>query len=544
MKRSKFIVLFLLFVPFVMNAQTPLSPKERRLLNFKALSTIEQYEMSQHLRDSDSEYIFENIFQSKDQLVFCDLVDYKSCKNIPLSEYMKAIKRRSSIFMEIGNLKRSQPIYKRGRWVLPVSFTKSVSYIDKHGLDFSTKNYYKSDYIISMELAWDKSADRCYIAHVSGGLQNSNVSPLPDHFIVVKKTDGDSKHSRKDAKFDEKLRYGKEPLKFDFNEKYAILSDPTKKVTSWNYDVHIKADTLDKMDAYDLIRYKYNTNHMRVKLRGAVAVGNVFNTKICGNSNISVKSKGYETGVDIGAAFFAGRSSQIGFYTGAACTYTSINMIYTDASLNNKYQLVGKIQQDTYPDSKAKTTTKDYNIVKAEEALRFTDITIPVYINFEHYLHKSLVLTWNLGAKMYINGQTEYCPLVITENNDQSTTINRFLSPTSYARDLLDFSVIGGIALNVNLYKNLFYTYAKFSYEYGLHSLFNSEYNFRYRKSLINNVTNSNSSLEEFCDSDKKIYPVVYDGTKKEYVANRSMLNSVYFDRATMWVEFGFMFKF
>lgn len=543
MKRSGFIVLFLLFLPFVMNAQTPLSHRQKRILNFKALSTIEQYEMSQHLRDRESEYLFSDIFKDKNQLVFCDLVDYKSQQIIPLSEYMEAIKRRSSIFMEIGNLKRSRPIYKDGRWVLPVSFTKSVSYIDKHGLDFSTKNYYNSDYIISMELAYDKSADKCYIDSMSGKLQSSYVPALPEHFLVVQRTDKDSKHSRKSEKYESKLRYGNEQLKFNFNNgKYAILSDSTKKVVSWNYDAHIKADTLDKMDSYDLIRYRYNTNHMRVKVRAAVAVGDVFSTKICDNSGVSVKSKGYETGVDIGATFFAGKSSQIGFYTGAACTYTSLNMIYNDAQLNNKYQLVDSYHKDNY--SNEETKLRDYNIKKAEEALRFTDITVPVYINFEHYLHKSLVLTWNLGAKMYINGKTEYSPLVITEEGGQTKEINRFLSPTSYARDFFDFSVIGGIALNVNLYKNVCYTYAKFSYEYGLHSLFSGEYNFRYRKSLINNVTNSSSSLKEFCDSDNKIYPVVYDGSQKEYVANRSMLNSVYFDRATMWIEFGFMFKF
>lgn len=539
MKNVKIALLIVALLPFVANAQSNLSHRQKRVLNLKALTAIEQYEASQHLNDMESEFLFESVFTDPNMLVFCDLVDYKSCQMIPLREYMAAIKRRPNLFMEIGDLKRGAPTYKDGKWVLPISFTKSVNYIDKNGLHFSTDSYFGSNYEISMEMSYDESNNKCYVTNMTGRLQNSDRAPLPYRFMVIQKS----------SKFDEKLRYGKKDS-LVFNNGYAFVADRTKELQAWNYDAHIKADTIDKMDSYDLVKFRYRKSHMRVKLRGAMAVGNVFNVK-ASSSDISTKSFGYEAGLDIGVAFFAGKSSQIGIYTGAAWTSTGLTINY-NGTTDNRYSLnLGGAYTPQYGMSD-NSRVRTYTIANASESLAFTDITIPMYLNFEHYLHKSVVLTWNLGAKLYINGKAEYSPLRVVGSYEDKigstalspveidTQFDSYLQPTSYIRDDIDFSAVAGIALNINLYKNYVYTYAKFSFEYGLHDFkFDKSHD---RKSLINNVTER--YIEPFCESGSKNYPIVFDGTTGKNIANKSLLNSVAFNRQTMWVEFGFMFKF
>lgn len=526
----KLLIIVFILIPFVGSAQR-LSNRMRRVLNARALQVVEQYETAQHFYDAEAEFLFEDIFQSRDQYVFCDLVDYKSCQMLPISEYISAVKRRSGIIMEIRDLKRGTPFPRGGDWVLPISFTKSVRYVDKNGLDFSSLSYYNSDYIITLELTYNAERDVCKVTDMSGRLEYPSVKPLPEHFLVV----------RKQSKKDLKLRYERGE-KLEFKGDDAFVLDTKRPIQTWNADARPKVTVINKQDAYDLISYKYKKTHMRVKMRGAMAVGDAFRVQRIEGTDITAKSFGYEAGLDIGVAFFAGRSSQIGFYTGAAWNNMGISLRYYDESrLKMNYSLLQSSSSIPNYGEDGDRIERVYRIGEATEGLQFMDVSIPLYINFEHYLHKSVVLTWNLGGKMYFNMSAKYTPLTISGNYTESgkttefsTTFNHYLEPVVYNRRPYDFSLVGGIALNINLFKNYIYFYGKFSYEYGWENI--------EKRSLINEL--QQSGAEKFYDRDNKIYPVLYSGDRGEHIANKSMFRSVLFSRQTMWVEAGFMFKF
>ncbi|MBQ5639560.1 MAG: hypothetical protein IIV12_01540, partial [Bacteroidales bacterium] len=75
-----------------------MSNAERRYINSRVLSLIEEYERLASLYDEESQYYFESLFEKgPESIVFCDMIGSESyLKSIPVSEYIHQLSTYAS----------------------------------------------------------------------------------------------------------------------------------------------------------------------------------------------------------------------------------------------------------------------------------------------------------------------------------------------------------------------------------------------------------------------------------------------------------------
>lgn len=508
-------MLLFLFSPFMAKAQT-LSNQERRHINMRLLTLIEQYEINASLYDEANRYAFMQLFENEDTPVYSDMLDYAAGKSVSVSEYVKVLGERYNISTHIMNVSHNDYVFEDNQWTTVVKFNKSLTYNDINGILFSSSEYYKSNYVISMKCVYNKERDCCYITAINGHI-DSEQEPLQNRYVVINHSDDKI----------EKLYVNGHPLEFNsFDQAFA----PVGAIRPWNDDIRLAADTIATTNQYEFVNLKFRISHWRTKLHFSYALGTVF--KVTSQMDLNTTaSSGFEAGVDFGYNIPLSRSSSMGLYLGAAYSSSKISFGLNDVAYS--YQTM---------DSSGHLYTRHYEFSEITEELSYTDISIPVYINFDHKLFKNLYLNWNIGVKLYFNGEVNITPyhlsgrvygdyngnIVSSQTSDAlgdvSGNYDTFLFPNSYNRSLYDLSLQGGIGLSYNLFKRSIFLFAEYKYEYGLTDVHKSE-----EKYLFANGNN---------------YPMVYSSRLNANVATRSFMDCVSYKRQAMWIDFGIMFKF
>jgi len=513
---KKVAILFCLLVPFMAAAQT-LSNKERRHINMRLLNLIEQYESYAPLYDESARYGFLQLFADENVSVYSDMLDYAPGKSIDVAEYVKALSGKQNVSLRVKNVGHDDYSLENGRWTTTVTFDKSIVYNDANGILFSSDEYYKSDYSLSLKCIYDEASDRCLIVSVDGTM-NSAQQCLPDKYTIVNRYGENI----------EKISANGKPLEFNSFDQAFV---PAGAIRPWNDDIRIKADTLAKTDNYEFVNLKFRKKHWRAKFRFAYALGSVFKVTSPMAMNTD-KSSGFEAGVELGYNIPLGRTTSMGLYFGAA--YSSSKLEFGLNNVAYSYRTM---------DSSGKRYMRHYEFDSITEGVSYADIAIPVYLNFDHKLARNLYLSWNVGAKIYLNGTVKVAPYHLSGKvyGDYNGTIvssqtadafgdvvgdcNEFLYPNSYSRNQTDISLSGGLSLAYNVLKGSMFVFLKYSYEYGLTDVHKSDGGALF-------------------DPDNKQYPMVYSAHRGVNVATRSFMDCVSYKRQTMWLELGLMFKF
>lgn len=513
---KKIVVLLCLFVPFMAAAQT-LSNKERRHINMRLLNLVEQYESSASLYDDGARCMFLQLFDGEKTPVYSDMLDYAAGQRIGAAEYARVLGGKQNVSLHVMNVSHDDYVFEDGRWTTTVTFDKSIVYNDANGILFSSPEYYKSNYSLSLKCVYDKDSDRCLIASIDGTM-NSERQRLPEKYVVVNHTDD---------KVDKIMVEGS-PLEFNsFDQAFA----PAGAIRAWNDDIRIKADTLAKADNYDFVNLKFRKTHWRAKIRFAYALGSVFKVSSPMKTDVC-KSSGFEAGAELGYNIPLGRTTSMGIFFGAAYSSSKLEL-----GLNNveySYRTM---------DRTGRNYTRHYRFDSITEGVSYSDIAIPVYLNFDHKLVRNLYLSWNVGAKIYLNGKVKVQPYHLSGTvygdyngnivssqpadalGDIDDDCNVFLYPDSYNRNTTDLSVLGGLSLSYNIFRGSMFVFLKYSYEYGLTDVHKSDGNALF-------------------DADSNQYPMVYSAHRNANVATRSFMDCVSYKRQTMWLELGMMFKF
>ena len=537
MKRVKLLFLMLFILPTLMVDAQTLSNRERRHINSKILSIIDEYEHYATVYDYNAEYAFKNLFVQESVPVVCDLIGFPSyLSQIPLSDYVKYVSEVSStISMEIKDVKKGEMHYSGGRWRIPVSFKKSVSYIDSNGYAFSINDFYSRELDMSMMISYDPDNDICLIESISGNIDSGKEFPKGRFFIVNKSIENDI--PVRYHRYLSELKIS--GAKLNYNEfEQAII--PQGVPTVDDIDVLVSLDTLSSGFNYDVVGFKFDRRKGRMKIRYGMAPFGAYN--VTTSPQITAKSNAMEVGVDFGITWSVGRSGKMGFYGGIGLSLskialslgTPIEYSYTYSVFDDNSQLF-------------KDLTADFNIASASEALKFLDILVPAYFEIEHRLGDHMLLSWNLGIKAYYNFRTKYVPynvsgkLSISDEIDGGFDYNfnqsftKFILPSSYKRSPLDISAMANLGLDVNLSKKKFYLMVKCGYEYGL-------------------TKSYTATGEKYCDSFNRVYPLIYAPDSDYFyggygyageniTAMHSLIGNTSYHRQAIWLEIGLKLK-
>ena len=526
MKRS-FTVLSLIFIllPLVSRAQS-LTNAERRHINSRILSVVEEYERYSNLYDDEAEFYFENMFAEGGQsIVYCDLLglpEYQ--KDITVAEYMELIRKHSmNTSIIIKDVAKGNMTYENGVWNVPVSFRKALFYIDQAGYVFSADEYYGTDFDMTMHVSYYPDSDRCLIRSITGTLDSAMEFPQGRFFIVEKPAEEYSRNS----KYLSTLTIDGEPLKFN-QFGHAFLPNGVFEVD--DPDVEVQTETAVQGHNYDVLSFKFIPRNTRIRLRYGFAPF-AYSVKGLGE-NVTDRSNAMEIGADLGFVFPVGERSKMSFNFGVGLSRSMLHLSYNP--LNPKqytYDFVKNPINGMFQSGKV-----DYKISSASESVRYTDAFVPVYFEVEHMVSKDVMLSWNMGAKVYfclgaeavkpytldatatIDGSTD--KVVLASDSAKGTY---FIEANSYAKSSLEFSAMANLGVDVNLHKRRVYAMARVGYEYGL---------------------NAYQSMTSIYMSGSGI-PVIYASgiDKNQHVAVNSLISGVSFNRSSLWISVGVKFK-
>ncbi|MBR4996045.1 MAG: hypothetical protein IKY82_08290 [Alistipes sp.] len=510
---TKILAVLVVLLPSLVDAQT-LTNRERRHINMRLMNLINQYEMGAAAYDDNTRYQFLDLYKDNGVQIYSDLLDYEPAQKVSVEDYVNSLLTKQNLSIEMKDVERQEYTWKDDAWHTIVKFRKSLIYNDENNILFSSKEQYNTDYFISLDCVYDSETDRCYINSIEGSLPDS-VELMPRKFTII----------NHNSEMDDKLIYDGEPIKYNsFNQ--AFIADKNL-LKPWRQDVRIKADTLAKAQSYALVNVRYKRTPWRVKPRYAMTMGQAFEVSSPVNFK-TLESSASEYGLDLGVAV-SGRAVSFGLYAGAAMSTSNISF----AAGDYRYSYATT-------DSKGVEYARVYEITSATESIKYSDLVVPAYLSFDIRLFKLMTLGFSAGAKLYLNGDVTVTPYHMSgrvygsyssekvtsdaserfESFDQDYT--KLLYPNSYTRNTTDLSVMGGVSLNINLFKEAIYLYGKYSYEMGLTDVHVSDENMLYGSS---------------------VYPMVYSARLNSNIATRSFMDCVSYKRNAMWLEFGLMFK-
>ena len=112
-----------------------------------------------------------------------------------------------------------------------------------------------------------------------------------------------------------------------------------------------------------------------------------------------------------------------------------------------------------------------YTITGAKERIEYLDFCIPLYLDFEFSLGKHLLMSFNFGAKAYLNMSARAIyPYTVeyTRNGIESEFApDSFIIANSYKKQPYDLSGIANLEFDVNLYDGRIYLMVGAGYERG-----------------------------------------------------------------------------
>lgn len=497
-------------------------------MNSRILETLEDYERYSSLYDDEAEYYFTTMFENPESaVIFCDLMGMPSFKDeISLQDYVDLVKQQSqNTVVIIKDVVKGEYTFKDGKWYVPVTFRKSISYIDKGGYVFSAEEYFGADYQIHMQLCYNPQADRCMVCSIKGELDSQKVFPKERFKIVDKAGELD----KKSAKYMESLTVDGQPLGYNqFGQ--AIVSQG--EFVTYDPDVDIIIDNGYQGFNYDVVSFRFAPRNTRIQLRYGLAPVSAYRIKRDeGNisDNIYDKSSAMEVGADLGFAFQVGAKSKMSFNFGAGISWSELNLNYALANpYTYSYTYVSGVSNGMLT-----TGRVGYSIASATESVKYMDLMVPIYFELEHNINKWLMISWNFGVKGYLPLQTNLATpytLVGTTSVDgqESTELVLaskdkrllFIAPNTYDKNTFDLSAMANLGADFSLYKRMIYATLRVGYEYGILSSYDSD-------------------LRPY-DTSK---PVVYDADKGNHVAVNSLISGMSFSRNALWISFGFKFK-
>lgn len=524
MRRTLLLVFALLLALSVPSEGQTLTNREKRHINDRLLALIHEYERTADLFDEDEQYVFCSLFTNEQMPVTCDIIGFPGyLEDMPVSDYVDAIKSEALTFMvEVKDVVKGEMKPMGNGYEIPVQFRKSISYIDRNEYMFSTEQYYQTDLIMNMTVSYDMDTDLCVITGLEAKIESEREFPRGRFYIVNKSDLYDVE--QKYHKYIDGLKVGSSTITYnEFDQAYLSPGE----LTTGDLDVRVFPDTLKRGFNYDVVRFGFDVRKTRLKLHAAVAPFGAYNVQA--PTYLTSKTNAFEAGLDIGFTWSAGKASKMGFYFGAG-----VSMSYIGLSMEPEkpisYDYTTSVLDPgcgLFKDMKI-----GYEILSAQEQMKFTDIYVPVYFEVEHRAGRHMMISWNFGVKGYYNmnvspSYTVNGRVQIDNKAFESFEIKDgpFISPLSYSRNPFDVSVCGNLGFDINLFKQRAYFSVKAGYEYGLKDSY------------------SNQGLAYY-DVSKKIYPVVYDPAgRQRNVAFHSLITDLKFRRQAVWLQAGFKFK-
>ena len=259
---------------------------QRRCID-QAITTIEEYESMATIGDDEIRYAFVDLF-TENAVVFNDLPGLSTKEQLKVDEYCKLLtnglrNKKASV----KNIKTESVIKDGDRWMVTMSFEKSLSYVNNCGIYFSSEEIYSKDYRLSASMEYSPQTGTCEIKEIKG--QADSKGGLPADFVVFEK---------KDPR-DNQLLYRGNKLKFNrYNQ--SFLKGPVEKGNFVYKDPDVSATPVIE-DQCNKVSIIYKARPMRIKFHYDFGLGSTFS--IDASTPLTESSSSSSLGMEVGYVF-------------------------------------------------------------------------------------------------------------------------------------------------------------------------------------------------------------------------------------------------
>lgn len=396
---KKYIIMIVASLMAIASKAQTISVEEERGFYQKVYALFTEYAQSASLSDEAEQYTFRKLFANGEMLICNDLMSLDHSEKLSVDEYISILQDAKRVKVVVRNIKKDGAVEDAGdAWVVPIAFEKGMSY-SKSGTLFSSFDYFGKYYRLRAELSLNKTTGECYISKLEADPQHEWLS-FPEKFVVLERTREDD--NKRNYKRDSKLTINGQEINWNLYGQIILHDDD--KVKYNNSLVDLEIITAGKGGGTK-IRAKYNDKAFRVRANVGYSLSD-FNTlaDIQNDANISVSdNKEMSFGVDVGYVF----PSTSKFYFGI---FTGLNMSSSNFTMNMAPDVKSDITdiKECTADEDGDKYTRRYVLSGngVSQKLKATNMTIPLYGDFEYQMTPLLSVYADLGVKFQLSSGT------------------------------------------------------------------------------------------------------------------------------------------
>jgi len=330
----------------------------------KAYNAISKgYDTYATVNDEETLYAFLRLFVDEEVSVYNDLLGLSPKRTLPVGEYARILAdgQITTKRIHIKNLQiEYDPVKTDAGWTVVVSFDKEMSYYNGCKVYFSSREFYDADYHLTATLLYDEVDGQCRISRIDGTVASSNI--LPTDYVVLQQT------SNRDLQ----LSYHQQPLSFNSSQQ-AILSGffDSHGFTHPKIDANRLSPRIDNCNIVTM-DYLSPSSVWRIKPHFGFGLGNALDIE--GDSIMSsTSSSSLNYGVDFGFKFLEAGPLKFSAFVGLGVTKSSMELGYSDSL----YMTTAGADAD------GQQYKRYYSNLKLNQTVKFTDLSIPVYLDAE-----------------------------------------------------------------------------------------------------------------------------------------------------------------
>lgn len=398
MKKYIFILIASVMATGVM-AQS-MTPQEEREFYQKAFTLFNEYVQSASVSDEEEEYTFRKLFVNGDMQICNDLMSLSHEKSLSVDDYITTLQGAKRVKVVVRNIKKDGPVEPKDVngeiWTLPIVFEKSISYT-KSGTLFNSYDFFGKYYRMRAVLSLNLYTKECYISELEADPSHEWLQ-FPEQFTVLERTREED--NKRNYQRDSKLTINGREIRW--NQYGQVMLHNGDKVRYNNSLVELAEITSGKSSG-TRVRANYNDKSFRIRANMGYSLSG-FNKLDGANAAIETpKDNEMSYGVDFGYVLPSTSKFYFGIFTGVNWSSNSLTMTMQPQE-NSEITDIADCTEDEDGD----IYTRHY-VMKGtgvSQELKSTDLTIPLYFDFEYQLIPFLSVYADLGVKAQMSSGT------------------------------------------------------------------------------------------------------------------------------------------
>ena len=389
-KYTSCIFAFCLFMGGALTAFAQSDAAMRSQVRDKAINLIaNEYDAYANVNSDDAFYSFKGLFVSEEVPVYNDLLGLSDAKSLAVADYARLLNDRgvTSKRIAIKNVRLEGDPKKVGdQWKAEVTFDKELSYYNRCGVYFSSKDFYGDDYHLTASIVYDDIDGRCRIEKIDGYINSDNS--LPSEYQVFKKT----------SERDRMLSYHGDELEQKFNRNNQAILEGRYDPDGFSHPKYSDSELKPSFDKdCNIVTMSYVTDVKKsLMIKPSISMDMGSSLSIKGDNMFDdCKSSGFGIGVDVGYPLVLSNKLSLSAFAGLGIMTASLSSMKYEGDYHYSAGAEADVDGDSYE--------RYYKGLSIEQSVKFTDLSIPLYLEAEFGFSDALSAYLDLGLRFNLN---------------------------------------------------------------------------------------------------------------------------------------------